>query len=343
MWHIKLAQTNIFPDWMLRLVIRIMLNINMAEKARQPFDIREKERLALITRLKTSPIAIETDKPNVQHYEVPSDFFKFVLGENLKYSCCYWPEGVSSLEDAETTMLELTTRRAEIQDGMKILDLGCGWGSFSLWAAQKFPQARITAVSNSRTQKEFIDSRCATMGINNIRTLTADVADLHLSESFDRVVSIELFEHMKNYQSLLKKIALLLRNDGKLFVHIFSSLHYPYEYDAGNPRDWMAQTFFTAGLMPTDDLLLHFQDDLILEGHWRINGLHYARTLNAWLARMNENKAQVLPVLSSTYGEADCTRWWVNWKLFFLGCAETWNLKRGREYIVSHYLFSKRG
>ncbi len=342
MWYIKLAYLNLFPDWLLRLAVRISLYAGWLKKNLQSFEVQEHHRQTLIRQLKSSPVAIQTDKPNIQHYEVPSDFFLQVLGDHMKYSCCYWPEGVNTLNDAEAAMLALTCERARIADGMRILDLGCGWGAFSLWAAQHYPHAKITALSNSRTQKEFIDARCLALGIRNIETITADVATLDLPGSFDRVVSIEMFEHMKNYLDLISKIAALLNENGKLFVHIFANIDHAHEFDASDPKNWMAQTFFTGGLMPSDDLLLHFQDDLFLEDHWRISGLHYAKTLNTWLKRMVKNKASILPILAKVYGENNRTVWWVNWKLFFLGCAETWRMRGGREYFVSHYLFSKR-
>ena len=342
MWYIKLAHLNIFPDWLLRLAVRISLYAGWIKKHRTPFDEREHHRQTLIRRLKASPIAIETDQPNIQHYEVPSDFFRLVLGRWMKYSCCFWSENVHTLDAAEAAMLALTCERAQIADGMHILDLGCGWGAFSMWAAQHYPHARIMALSNSRTQKAFIDSQCRQYDIRNIETITADVANLDLRGAFDRVVSIEMFEHMKNYQHLLSKIAALFKKDGKLFVHIFSNIDHAHEFDASDPNSWMAQTFFTVGLMPSDDLLLHFQNDLSLEAHWRMNGLHYTKTLNAWLERMYRHKQQILPILADVYGRDRTTAWWVNWKLFFLGCAETWRMRGGAEYLVSHYLFQKR-
>ena len=342
LWYIQLAHLNIFPNWFLRLAIRAGLRASLYSSSRRAFDVQESHRRALIAKLKSSPIAIQTDKPNIQHYEVPSDFFQLVLGKWLKYSCCYWPPGVHSLDDAEEAMLKLTCQRADIRDGMCVLDLGCGWGAFSLWAARAYPNARVTAVSNSRTQKEFIDARCREMDIHNIKTITADVSSLDLAGPFNRIVSIEMFEHMKNYEALLKKISALLADDGKLFVHIFSNTQRAHEFDASDPKNWIARTFFTGGLMPSDDLLAHFQRDLVLEDHWRISGLHYTRTLNAWFRRMRRQKKAILPILAETYGQANQTRWWVNWKLFFLGCAETWRLRGGREYIVSHYLFSRR-
>lgn len=342
MWYIKLAHTNLFPNWLLRLIIRFALNASLAMEQHKLFEEQESIRLALIDKLKGSPIAVQTEVPNLQHYEVPSDFFQLVLGQRLKYSCCYWPPDVASLNEAEDAMLSLTCERAGILDGMQILDLGCGWGSFSIWVAQQYPHARITAFSNSRTQKQFIDAQCARLGITNIQTITADVADKSLPGQYDRVVSIEMFEHMRNYQHLLGKIASALKPEGKLFVHIFSNTHRASEFNAVDPNAWMARTFFTGGLMPSDDLLLHFQDDLALENHWRLSGIHYEQTLNAWFKNLINNKTAVLPILEQTYGHAHRRIWWVNWKLFFLGCSETWRLNRGNEYIVSHYLFSKR-
>lgn len=342
MWYIKLALTGLIPVWLLRLAIRLALNIGLWLEKRLPFAQQESARQALLARLRASSIAIHTDKPNQQHYEVPTAFFEYVLGSRLKYSCCLWEDSATTLDQAEEAMLKLTCERARIEDGMEILDLGCGWGSFSIFTAQKFPRASITALSNSRTQKRFIDGRCAALNITNIRTVIADVASAPIPGRYDRVVSIEMFEHMKNYQELMRRIAGALKPDGRLFVHIFSNTRRAHEFNAGDPNSWMAQTFFTGGLMSSDDLLLHFQDDMVLEEHWRLNGLHYTKTLNAWYARMVQEKAQVLPVLDQTYGRANRVKWWVNWTLFFIGCAETWRLYRGQEYIVSHYLFARR-
>ncbi len=342
MWYMKLIETNLVPDWLLRAAIRTIIETSTRQRYRISREDREAERLALLDRLRQSPIAVDADEANRQHYEVPAEFFHLVLGARKKYSCCYWPEGVHLLDQAEDAMLQLTCERAQLEDGMNILDLGCGWGSFCIWVAEHYPNSRVLAVSNSRTQKEYIDAQCRQRNIRTVETLTADVTHLQLDRRFDRIVSIEMFEHMKNYEWLMSNLADCLKPGGKLFVHIFSHREFAYEYDASNPTDWMAQTFFTGGLMPSDDLLLHFQRDLILSGHWRMSGQHYARTLHAWLNQLDRRELEVRKVLAGAYGLEKETLWLVNWRLFFMACEETWNLRHGEEYLVSHYLFDKR-
>jgi cyclopropane-fatty-acyl-phospholipid synthase len=342
MWYMKLVETNRLPDWLLRLGIRTALEIGVRRRRRASQEQQEAGRLALLARLSQSPIAIETDQPNVQHYEVPAEFFQLVLGPRLKYSCCYWPPGVNTIDQAEDAMFRLTCERAQLEDGMDILDLGCGWGSFSLWVTERYPNSRVVAVSNSRTQKEHIDAQCRRQKIDTIQTIKADVNHLRLDRRFDRIVSIEMFEHMKNYAQLMSNLAACLKPGGKLFVHIFSHREFAYEFDASDPGNWMAQTFFTGGLMPSDDLLLHFQRELVLSGHWRVSGLHYARTLRTWLENLDRQQAEVRKVLAGVYGADNETLWLVNWRLFFMACEETWKLRRGTEYLVSHYLFDNR-
>lgn len=342
MWHIKWIQTKRVPDWLIRLGIRLRLEVGLRLRYKASLEVQEGERLALIDKLRQSPIAIETDQPNRQHYEVSAEFFQLVLGPRLKYSCCYWPPGVNSLEQAEEAMFRLTCQRAHLQDGMHILDLGCGWGSFSLWVAELYPNCQVLAVSNSRIQKEFIDHQCQLRGMDTIKTITADVNHLALDQHFDRIVSIEMFEHMKNYERLLANLADYLKPHGKLFVHIFSHRQFAYEFDSSDAGNWMAQTFFSGGLMPSDDLLLHFQRDLVLSAHWRMSGLHYARTLRPWLEKLDQNKSQVRKALAAVYGADREKQWLANWRLFFMACEQTWKQRRGSEYLVSHYLFDKR-
>ena len=292
--------------------------------------------------LRHSPVAIHTDAANIQHYEIPPEFYVLILGKHLKYSCCYYPTGNENLDEAEEIMLKLTCERALIENGMNILELGCGWGSLTLWMAQNYPDARITGVSNSRSQREYIETRCRDLGISNVKILTADMNTFSINDTFDRIVSVEMFEHMKNYDTLLKKISSWMRPDAKLFVHIFTHLRYTYHFEIKDASDWMGKYFFTGGIMPSDQLLLYFQDHLILEDHWRVNGMHYKRTADHWLANMDLNKTRILPVIAAIYGNSNKHIWFQRWRIFFMACAELWGFNHGEEWLVSHYLFHKR-
>ncbi|MEP6963804.1 MAG: cyclopropane-fatty-acyl-phospholipid synthase family protein, partial [Acidobacteriota bacterium] len=333
-WYEPILDRGWVPDPLIRIAIRSLIRQRLREEA-----ARHHNYPAFIEKLKSSPIAINTTDANRQHYEVPPEFFQLALGPHCKYSCCYWPEGVTTLQQAEEQMLRLSAERAQIQDGQSILDLGCGWGSMSLYLAERFPNSRITGVSNSRPQREFIESQARARGLANVRILTADMNTFRTEDKFDRVISIEMFEHMRNYQLLLQHISTWLNPDGLLFVHIFSHTKFAYPFETNGPGDWMAEHFFTGGIMPSDDLLTHFQDHVKLIDRWRIDGTHYQKTAEAWLANTDHNREKILGLFRQTYGPANAVRWLIRWRVFFMSVAGLWATHGGQQWIVSHYLF----
>lgn len=337
-----LLERDRIPDFLIRARIRSLLRRRLKDESFSTAEQQQLHLMELIGQLKASPIAIETGAANEQHYEVPTAFFSMVMGKHMKYSCCYWDDNTPDLSSAEAKALEITCQRAQLREGMNILELGCGWGSLTMFMAQKFPSAHVTGVSNSSTQKLHIESQCKMRGITNVRIITADMNVFDINETFDRVVSVEMFEHMRNYQLLLEKISRFLKPDGKLFVHIFTHKEFTYFFDVVDDTDWMSKYFFTGGVMPSDDLLFYFNEHLTIQDHWHWDGTHYGKTSEAWLSNMDAHKNEIMPILAETYGAEQSVKWWVYWRIFFMACAELWNFNNGREWIVSHYLFTKK-
>ncbi len=329
------------PDPVIRFGIRRLLRERLREETRPTADAQQEALAEFIRQMDASPVAVNTAEANEQHYEVPAEFYQYCLGPHLKYSSGYWPEGTRTLGEAEETMLRLTSERAGLANGQQILELGCGWGSLSLWMARNYPASRITAVSNSNTQKTHIDGVAAREGLTNLTIITADMNDFSIGETFDRVVSVEMFEHMKNHRLLFSRIAGWLKPGGTFFMHIFTHRTLAYHFESKGENDWMSRYFFTGGMMPCDSLPLYFQEDLRLTRHWHVNGTHYGKTAEAWLLNMDRHREKILPLFEKTHGQSQARKWWNYWRIFYMSCAELWNFRNGREWLVSHYLFQK--
>jgi cyclopropane-fatty-acyl-phospholipid synthase len=342
MLGISLAERGLVPDAIVRLGIRALLRYRLRELDAGGCEAAMERHQAFLAEAKVSPIALATDAANRQHYEVPAAFFELVLGPHRKYSCAHWSPDTRGLAQAESEMLERVAARAQLEDGQRVLDLGCGWGSFALWCAGRYPKSRVLAVSNSKSQAEFIRGTAARRSIPNLSVVTADVNVFDADERFDRVVSIEMFEHVRNHGALLARIAHWLDPRGLLFVHHFAHKSSAYPYETDGDGDWMGRHFFTGGMMPSDDWLLAFQDDLAVRRRWRVRGTHYQKTSDAWLANLDRETSRILPILRETYGAGQERLWLQRWRLFFLGCSELFGYRGGQEWWVTHVAMGHR-
>lgn len=333
---IKLAERCLLPDGLIRVGIRQLLSqrLNSVRHSKKTDE-------DWIAELSAKPLAEKTDAANEQHYEIPANYFQTVLGKHLKYSCGYWPEGVSSLDASEEAMLQLSCERAELRAGQSILELGCGWGSLSLWMAKHFPESRITSVSNSSSQRRYIEAQARERGIDNLEVITCDINDFAPEGQFDRVVSVEMFEHVRNHRKLFGQIQSWLKPGGQCFVHIFSHQNDTYLFEAQGSKDWMSRHFFSGGIMPSSKLLISAaKGTLDCEEKWHVNGNHYSKTLEAWLQKQDIHRESVMRTFRECYGD-DAKLWFQRWRIFYMACSELFAYNRGREWPVMHYRFRK--
>ena len=336
------TEQGLVPDTVVRQGIRRLLKQRLSEIHVDDVSSAADASSRFASAMAGSAIALQPQQANEQHYELPAAFFAQVLGPHRKYSACWWPQGVYELEEAETAALAATCERAQIEDGQHILELGCGWGSLTLWIAELHPTSRITAVSNSRSQREYIEAEVKRRRLLNVQVITADMNAFDTDERYDRVVSIEMFEHMRNWPELFKRVSRWLKPGGRFFMHVFVHRSTPYAFIARDESDWMSRFFFSGGMMPSDDLPLWSQDHLRILRRWRWDGTHYERTCDAWLENMDVRRDAIMPILQDTYGQEHAYQWWTRWRIFFMSCAELFGYERGQQWWVSHYLFEPR-
>jgi cyclopropane-fatty-acyl-phospholipid synthase len=335
------VEQGLVPDRVVRLGIRRLLKVRLVELRAGDTQATADLTQAFLAALRDAPLALLPEKANEQHYEVPAAFFGAVLGTHRKYSSCFWPEGVTTLAQAEAAALAATCERAGLEDGQQVLELGCGWGSLTLWMAEHYRGSRITALSNSTSQREYIEAQAADRGLTNVRVITRDFNEFDSIDHFDRVVSVEMFEHLRNWPQAFALVAGWLKPQGRFFMHVFAHRDAPYAFVERDATDWMSRHFFSGGMMPSDDLALQCQDDLRLLQRWRWDGTHYERTSEAWLRNMDDSRSSLWPLFERTYGD-DADVWWMRWRLFFMSVAELFGHDQGQQWWVSHYLFEKR-
>jgi cyclopropane-fatty-acyl-phospholipid synthase len=335
------VEQGLVPDRVIRMSIRRLLRDRLAEIADGDAEAAAQQAQAFIDALQAAPLALLPERANEQHYEVPAAFFGEVLGVHRKYSSCWWPAGVETLDDAEAAALTETCARAGLADGQQVLELGCGWGSLTLWMAAHYPRSKITAMSNSLSQRAFIEAEARRRGLDNVRVITCDMNTFETCGRFDRIVSIEMFEHLRNWPAAFARVAGWLAPQGRFFMHVFAHRSTPYAFVDRDASDWMSRHFFSGGMMPSDDLAVHFQRDLKLVRRWRWDGRHYQRTAEAWLSRLDAKRDVVWPALEATYGADQAEVWWMRWRLFFMSVAELFGHDNGQQWWVSHYLFER--
>ena len=339
---IDLVERGFVPDTITRIGIRNLLQDRLNDIKADDCESANEALTDFIKAMLQAEIAPLPEKANEQHYEVDEAFYHLCLGARRKYSSCFWLPETKTLDEAEELALQQTCEHADLKDGQTILELGCGWGSLSLWMAEHYPNAKITGVSNSNSQREYIMAQAELKGFRNLTIITADMNEFEAPSTYDRVVSVEMFEHMRNYQVLYAKVASWLKPQGKFFKHIFVHRNTPYLFEVKDENDWMSQYFFSGGMMPSDDLPLYFQDQLKLVNRWRWDGTHYEKTANAWLENMDAKKAEITPILTKVYGSENVEQWRNRWRMFYMACAELFGYRKGQEWWVTHYLFEKR-
>ena len=343
---IKLAEKSYVPDGLIRAGIRQLSEKRLAEIEASFCENGIANLTRFVNSMNDSPIALVPDLANAQHYELPTRFFELCLGAHRKYSSCFWLADTQTLDEAEANALKLTCEHAELKDGQQVLELGCGWGSLTLWMAEHYPNSKITAVSNSNSQREFIMQLAQDKGYKNVHVITCDMntfspAAHGVNHLFDRVVSVEMFEHMRNHQLLYKRVHDWLQPGGKFLMHIFVHRNTPYLFEVQGDDDWMSQYFFSGGMMPSDDLPLLFQAHLNIVKRWRWDGTHYEKTANAWLKNMDFHHEEIEAIFKQTYGVNDAQKWLNRWRIFYMACAELFGYKNGQEWWVTHYQFER--
>jgi len=343
---INWSERGLIPDFAIRAGIRSLVEKRLQEIEASNCETGAEIETKFIAGMNSSPVAPVPELANAQHYEVPAAFFSHCLGKHRKYSSCYWSKDTRNLDEAEALALKLTCEHATLDNKQQILELGCGWGSLTLWMGQHYPDSQITAVSNSNSQREYIMAEAKARGLQNINVITCDMnhfqpVEFGIDHAFDRIVSVEMFEHMRNYRELYGRVHSWIKPGGRFFKQIFVHRLTPYAFEVAGEDDWMSQFFFSGGIMPSDDLPLRFQEKLKLLQLWRWDGTHYEKTANAWLENMDTNAEKVWPILESTYGKQDAEMWRNRWRIFYMSCAELFGLKNGQEWWVTHYLFER--